>query len=59
VHARAEHGELVDGVVDLETEPGKHDQGEDDEGVLRYGASAVVCCVGIEAHTARLPGITS
>jgi hypothetical protein len=58
VHARAEHGELVHGVVDLEAEPGQDDQGEDDERVLRYCPSAVVCCVGIEAHTARLPGST-
>ena len=26
-HARAEHGELVDGVVNLQREPGEHDQG--------------------------------
>jgi hypothetical protein len=51
VHAGAEHGQLVDGVVDLQREPREHDESQNREGIARHGAAAVVVCVGIDPHT--------
>ena len=54
-HACAEDGQVVHGVVDLQREPGEHEERQQRERVPRDRSAALVRCVGIDPHMGRIP----